>query len=188
MEKYSYIDKPKKQTGAKILNAVLIAIIILLVITLIIFTTTLTTITVDGKSMFPTLVDGDRLILIKYGYTLQQGDIIVFTREGHNNVKRILGLEGDVIQFDLENMIWVVNGTPYEEEYIEDGYSDNYFSMSSKDVLNEIFSQEGLVVPQGKMFVLGDNRNIQGGGISMDSHTYGVWDTSTIMGKVIKIY
>ncbi|MDE6372282.1 MAG: hypothetical protein K2L61_01920, partial [Clostridia bacterium] len=60
VEKYSYINKPQKQTGAKWLNILLVLIIVVLAVTLIVFTTTLTTITVDGKSMFPTLVDGDR--------------------------------------------------------------------------------------------------------------------------------
>lgn len=187
VEKYSYIDKPKKQTGAKILNVILILIIVILAVTLIVFTTTLTTITVDGKSMFPTLVDGDRLMLVKHGYKLNRGDIVVFTREERNNVKRILGVEGDVIQFDLENMKWVVNGEPCDEEYIEGGYSDNYFNMTGKDILDDIF-KDGLTVPQGHIFVLGDNRNIQGGGVSMDSHIYGALDTSKIIGKVIKIF
>ena len=186
VEKYSYIDKPKKQTGAKWLNVVLVLIIVILAITLIVFTTTLTTITVDGKSMFPTLVDGDRLMLVKHSYTLNRGDIIVFTRENRNNVKRILGLEGDVIRFDFDNMTWVVNGEAYDEEYVDGGYSKNYFDMSPQSM--EIFTQEGLTVPQGHVFVLGDNRNIQGGGISMDSHIYGALDTSNIIGKVIKIF
>ena len=115
---------------------------------------------------------------------LNRGDIIVFTRDNTNNVKRILGLEGDVIKFDLENMTWIVNGEPYEEAYVEDGYSDNYFNSS----ISEIFTEQGLTVPQGQIFVLGDNRNIQGGSVSMDSHIYGTLDTSTIIGKVIKIY
>lgn len=186
VEKYSYIDKPKKQTGAKWLNVVLVLIIVILAITLIVFTTTLTTITVDGKSMFPTLVDGDRLMLVKHSYTLERGDIIVFTRENRNNVKRILGLEGDVIRFDFDNMTWVVNGEAYDEEYVDGGYSENYFAMSPQSM--EIFTQEGLTVPQGHVFVLGDNRNIQGGGISMDSHIYGALDMSNIIGKVIKIF
>lgn len=184
VEKYSYIDKPKKQKGPMLLNAILISVIIILLVVLILFTTILTTITVDGKSMFPTLVDGDRLMLVKYGYKLNRGDIIVFTREGRNNVKRILGLEGDVIKFDMENMTWLVNDTPYDEEYIEGGYSDNYFVSSVK----EIFSDEGLTVPQGHIFVLGDNRNIQGGAVSLDSHIYGAVNTSNIIGKVIRIY
>lgn len=183
VEKYAYIDKPKKKASAIIINVLLILIIILLVTVIILFTTLLTTITVDGKSMFPTLVDGDRLMLLKHGYTLNRGDIVVFEREGRNNVKRIIGLEGDVIRFDRQTMTWIINDEPYEEDYVEGGYSGNYFSMAVK----EIFSDEGLVVHKGEMFVLGDNRNIQGG-VSVDSHIYGTCDTSTIIGKVIKIY
>ena len=91
----------------------MLVIIVLLAVALVIFTTLLTTITVDGKSMFPTLVDGDRLILLKRGYKLERGDLIVFNRQGRNNVKRIIGLEGDVIKFDKENMVWIINDEPY---------------------------------------------------------------------------
>ena len=69
---------------------------------------------------------------------------------------------------------------------VEGGYSENYFSMSPSGM--EIFTEEGLTVPQGHVFVLGDNRNIQGGGVSMDSHIYGALDMSNIIGKVIKIF
>lgn len=184
VEKYSYIDNKRRTSGIKALNIALAVIIVLLITVLILFTTVFTTITVDGKSMFPTLVDGDRLMLLKHGYTLQRGDLIVFKREGRNNVKRIIGLEGDVIRFDRDVMVWTVNGKEYTEDYVEGGYSDNYFSMSIK----EIFTEEGLTIPQGHVFVLGDNRNIQGGGISVDSHIYGALTVDNIIGKVIKIY
>lgn len=161
----------------------MLVIIVLLAVALVIFTTLLTTITVDGKSMFPTLVDGDRLILLKRGYKLERGDLIVFNRQGRNNVKRIIGLEGDVIKFDKENMVWIINGEPYVEEYVEGGYSDNYFISSPSQLFDE-----GVTIGPGQLFVLGDNRNISDGKVSIDSHIYGALDEATIIGKVIKIY
>lgn len=182
VEKYSHIDNSKSQSRLKWLNIFLIVIIILLSAALIIFSTLLTTITVDGKSMFPTLVDGDRLVLLKKGYSLERGDLIVFKREGRNNVKRVIAIEGDVIKFDKENMVWIINDVPYQEDYI-DGYSDNYFVSSPSAIFNE-----GIKVEEGQIFVLGDNRNIQDGKVSIDSHIYGALDKSAIIGKVIKVY
>lgn len=184
MDKSSYIDKSKRQKAAVILNVVLTVIILVLLAVIILLSTTVTTITVDGKSMFPTLMDGDRLVLLRHGYTLNRGDIIVFTREDRNNVKRILGLGGDVIQFDMDSETWIVNGAPYAEEYIEGGYSNSYFSMMIPDILSE----DGLTIPEGHIFVLGDNRNIQGGGVSLDSHIYGTLEVNNVIGKVIKVY
>ena len=183
VEKYSNIENSKKQTRLKAFNAFLLVILVLLAVALVIFTTLLTTITVDGKSMFPTLVDGDRLILLKRGYKLERGDLIVFNRQGRNNVKRIIGLEGDVIKFDKENMVWIINGEPYVEEYVEGGYSDNYFISSPSQLFDE-----GVTIGPGQLFVLGDNRNISDGKVSIDSHIYGALDEATIIGKVIKIY
>ena len=84
----------------------------------------------------------------------------------------------------MKNTTWFVNGKEYDEKYVEGGYSDTYSNMS----MDEILSEDGYTVPKGHIFVLGDNRNIQGGGVSLDSHIYGALDTSKIIGKVIKIY
>ena len=181
-------DKSAKQKAAIALNIIFAIIIVILLVLIILFSTTFMTITVKGNSMLPTLEDGDKLMLLKHGYKLSRGDIIVFKKDDVNNVKRILGLEGDVIQFDLENETWIVNGNAYEEDYIKDGYSENYFSLSDNEVFDAIFSEEGFIVPEGHLFVLGDNRNIQDGYVSVDSHTYGALNTSNIIGKVIKIY
>ena len=188
MEEYSYIEKPKRLKSVVVINVIFAITVVTALVVVILFSTTFMTIAVVGNSMSPTLKNGDKLLLIKHGYKLNRGDIVVFQREDSNNVKRILGLEGDVIQFDLDNMTWIVNGEVYKEEYIEGSYSDNYFYMSKTEVKEAIFSKKGLVVPQGHMFVLGDNRNIQEGNVSIDSHVYGTLDTSSIMGKVIKIY
>ena len=181
-------DRSAKQKAIVALNVAFAIIIVILIVLLVLFSTTFMTISVKGNSMLPTLENGDKLMLLKYGYRLRRGDIIVFKKDDKNNVKRILGLEGDAIQFDLENMTWIVNGKPYNEEYVKDGYSENYFNLSENSVFDAIFSDEGLVVPAGHVFVLGDNRNIHDGNISVDSHTYGALDTSNIIGKVIKIY
>ena len=181
-------DRSAKQKAVIALNVVFAIIIAILLILIILFSTTFMSITVKGNSMLPTLEDGNKLILLKHGYKLNRGDIIVLKKDDRNNVKRILGLEGDVIQFDLDEMTWIVNGKKYEENYIKDGYSENYFSLSDNEVFEAIFSKEGYVVKQGHVFVLGDNRNIHDGKISVDSHTYGALNTSNIIGKVIKIY
>ena len=88
-----------------------------------------------------------------------------------------------MIKFDKENMVWIINGEPYVEEYVEGGYSDNYFISSPSQLFDE-----GVTIGPGQLFVLGDNRNISDGKVSIDSHIYGALDEATIIGKVIKIY
>lgn len=103
---------------------------------------------VYGTSMAPTLDSYDLLLINKLLYkveNLTHGDIVVFKfePEGMNMIKRVIGIEGDTVE--INNGIIYVNGTELEEGYIYDT------DISSKDLK--------IVVPKGKIFVLGDNRN-----------------------------
>lgn len=107
-------------------------------------------VSVDGKSMNPTLQNGDIMILQHAFYIPKVGDIVVCESPGFAEgrlVKRVIGVPGDVLEFDFENGIVRRNGTVLDEKYI----SEKTF--------------EGLGCPQtvrvkvGTCFVMGDNRN-----------------------------
>lgn len=196
IEKYSYIpdmqddNNAKKEKRYKIANIFLIAIIVVLVVFLIVFSTAFTTMTVSGDSMYPNLQNNDKIFLQKFGYKLTYGDMVVFPRKDSsgkeiNAVKRIIAMGGDTLSFDPVNKKWILNGTPLDEPYFDGEYSDSYFAYG--DYVEALFG-EGITVPEGYLFVLGDNRNIQGGGISVDSHIYGPISSSDVIGKVIKVY
>lgn len=100
---------------------------------------------VQGSSMFPTLVEGDRLIVNKIGYTIGEpdyGDIVILSySDSVEYVKRVIGKGGDTIE--IKNMVVYRNGEPLEEDYINtDPYED--------------FAK--VTVPEGTYFVMGDNR------------------------------
>ncbi|MBU4438589.1 MAG: signal peptidase I [Acetobacterium sp.] len=100
---------------------------------------------VQGSSMFPTLVQGDRLIVNKIGYTIGEpdyGDIVILSySDSVEYVKRVIGKGGDTIE--IKNMVVYRNGEPLEEDYINtDPYED--------------FAK--VTVPAGTYFVMGDNR------------------------------
>lgn len=187
VEKYSYI--PEKPTSKKyvVLNIILFAVIIVLLVLIILFSTALTTMTVSGNSMYPNLHDGDKLFLLKFGYSLDYGDIVVFSRQSNdemsiNVVKRIIALSGDTLKFDKTTNQWIVNGQPLNEPYFNGEYSIDYFDKTHD---NQLFEQ-GITIPEGCIFVLGDNRNNQGA-VSQDSHIYGPIQTSSIIGKVVYV-
>lgn len=196
IEKYNYIPDNKKQKKYTAVNILLIALIVILIAVIVLFSTVFTTVTVDGESMYPTLVNNDKLFLQVYGYKLTYGDIVVFTRKNSegktiNAVKRIIALGGDTISFDCESFKWIVNGSPLDEPYFDGTYSDNYFdTLYDKDALYG----EGITIPDDFLFVLGDNRNIKKDSdstqspISVDSHIYGPIPTDSIVGKVISVY
>ena len=105
---------------------------------------------VDGASMNPTLWDGDKLIVWGAGYTPQRGDVVIvddYTTYGRPLVKRIIAKGGDTISIDYTSGTVAVNGEVLEEDYIAEPTFLGY------DV------QFPYTVPEGELFLMGDNRN-----------------------------
>jgi signal peptidase I len=126
---------------------------------------------VDGSSMIPTLHNGEFVLVNRLAYRtgeMQRGDIIVFrsTNEADLDlIKRIIGLPGDDVL--VQNGQVFVNGQPLSEPYIAapPRYSGEWR------------------VPEGNIFVLGDNRND-----SSDSHQWGMLPVGNVIGKAVLIY
>jgi signal peptidase I len=115
-------------------------------------------------SMQPTLVEGQRLIVIKTLYTPQRGDIIVLyppTETTRQYVKRLIGLPGDTVE--IKNNLVYVNGVALKEPYIKAAPA---YVMAAK------------TLPPDAYFVLGDNRNN-----STDSHFGWTVTRENIVGK-----
>ena len=132
---------------------------------------------VVGPSMYDTLVDGDRLVLVSNVlYTEpEQGDIIVASKNAFRNgeciVKRVIATEGQHVDIDFAAGIVYVDGEALDE---------------SLYITGETTRREGmrfpLVVEEGHVFVMGDNRDD-----SMDSRdpAIGLIDEREILGKVV---
>ena len=126
---------------------------------------------VDGSSMLPTLHDGEFVLVNKLAYrtgTPGRGDIIVFRSTTEANldlIKRIVGVPGDQIRIGGGRVS--VNGQALDEPYIN--AAPNYSGEWR--------------VPQGYLFVLGDNRND-----SSDSHMWGYLPEDNVIGKALLIY
>ncbi|MDO5707381.1 MAG: signal peptidase I [Andreesenia angusta] len=122
--------------------------------------------------MFPTLHENDRIFVNKIVYRLKEpkrGDIITLhapDRENTEYIKRIVGIPGDNIKIRDGKVI--LNGEVLKEDYIEPG---SYTETHQGDEWN---------VPEGKVFVLGDNRAF---GASKDSRSLGLIDSSEIVGR-----
>jgi signal peptidase I len=117
---------------------------------------------VFGNSMLPTLREGERLIISKLFYTPEPGDIVMFTKAGvHPDpnqpdrdaplVKRVIAVAGQSIRIDRDaGTVWV-DGVEQNEPYIADVIHSNF----GQGWLPE----QGATVPEGCVFVMGDNRN-----------------------------
>ncbi len=158
-------------------KALLIAISLAVIIRYFLFAP----IVVDGLSMMPTLHNGDRMIVNKIGKP-DRFDIIVFhAPEQKDYIKRVIGLPGDKIEY--KDDILYVNGEPYEEPYL-----DTYKKQIADGPLTEDFTLqdtpgESEVVPEGEVFVMGDNRRF-----SKDSRHIGTVSLDEVIGNTSLVY
>ena len=126
---------------------------------------------IPSESMVPTLEVGDRVIVAKFVYRFSEprrGDIVVFQGIGgetENLIKRVVGVSGDRIR--MQNGVLFVNQKQQKEPYL------NANSPSSG-------SFGPVVVPEGHVFVMGDNR-----GNSADSRVFGPVPLENLKGKAI---
>lgn len=118
---------------------------------------------VNGESMFPTLEDGDIMILDVIGYHingLKRFDIVVVDQGNELIIKRVIGLPGETVEY-REGRLYI-DGKEYTSY-------DNY-AIDTADYSKKI--------PEGEYFVLGDNRTN-----SVDSRVFGSFSGDYILGK-----
>ena len=139
-----------------------------------IFTFGIRLIGVDGHSMLNTLQHDDRLLVVNpiFYHDYQYGDIVILRKNGvfDNDpiVKRVIAVGGQTVDIDFDAGVVYVDGEALEEDYIRE----------------PTYTAEGtefpLTVPEGSIFVMGDNRNG-----SSDSRDYrlGTVDTRYVIGK-----
>lgn len=161
-------DKTNPSTTLKTVFEWMSSLIAALVAVAVAFCFLFRIVTVDGESMMNTLQHGDNLIMISRFYELERGDVIVINyRDDEPLIKRVIGMEGDVIDIDDFGQVYV-NGDALEEPYIRDGITS---TMGAK---------MPYVVPQGTLFAMGDNRLE-----SKDSRMLGAFSTSDVLGEVV---
>lgn len=153
-------------------------IVMAVVLVAVAFTFVARVITVDGVSMEPTYYNGDRVLVTKLAGQARQGDVVIVVGALEEPIiKRVVATEGQTVDFDPEMGEVTVDGQPLPGSVfgIEDGIT---FVPDLPGMVME-FPQ---TVPEGCVFVLGDNR-----GNSTDSRfvTVGMVDQRNILGKVV---
>lgn len=170
------------------------SILIALIIALFIRTFIVQAYKIPSGSMIPTLLIGDYLLVNKLSYGLRnpikddflyewslpkRQEIVVFTYPADKNldfIKRVIGLPGDTVE--IINKKVYVNGAPLEEPYVQFTDKEIYpKDISPRDNFGPV------VVPQGHIFVLGDNRDQ-----SYDSRFWGFVPLHSLKGKALIIY
>ena len=170
------------------------AIIIAILIAVVVRTFIIQAYKIPSRSMVPTLLVGDHLLVNKFIYGVkvpffrktiipitnpQRGDIVVFIYPKDSSkdfIKRVIGVGGDTIE--IKNKIISINGKQYSDAY--GIYSDKITypsSMQPRDNFGPV------TVPPESLFVMGDNRDE-----SLDSRFWGFVELKDVEGKAFIIY
>ena len=170
------------------------AIIIALILALFIRTFVVQAFKIPSGSMLPTLLIGDHLLVNKFIYGVrlpltateivpleepQRNDIIVFKFPQDPDldyIKRVIGIGGDTVE--SRDKVIYVNGKLFNDTY---GFHQDNTVISGAVNPRDNFGP--VTVPEGKVFVMGDNRDN-----SYDSRFWGFVDEKAILGKALIIY
>ena len=138
---------------------------------------------VSGDSMLNTLYNNEMLIVSDVLYTPERGDIIVFHQTGDLNepvVKRVIATEGEWIDIEAGSnglVVTIYDSNKENPQVLQEDYA-NYF----KGVGYYNYTEYPVKVPEGCIFVMGDNR---GNSLDSRSDSIGFVDVRRVLGKVV---
>lgn len=152
-------------------------LVVIMAVFVLMFTFVARIIVVSGPSMEDTLWGGDLMLVWSLVYEPRQGDIVVLTQESYQEdsiVKRVIAVGGQSVDIDYYSGKVYVDGRPLEETYIKERMQVPHYGEG----LNHV------TVPEGCIFVMGDNRNN-----SADSRypDIGIVDTRCVIGRGVAV-
>ncbi len=200
---YKTIVAKVRHYSVEVLKTALVA----LVITAVLKSAVVEATQIYGASMTPTLMEGDYVFVNKFKYGLHlpfkdkmafvwsspdRGDVVTLlppekSHAGKDKtyIKRVVAIAGDRVEMIDARLF--INGSPVESQQ-----SDRYDFIYTESLDGKVFSVvksnpvshfEPIIVPEGSVFVIGDNRDN-----SYDSRDWGPLPVENIKGKAVIIY
>lgn len=158
-------------------------IVVAIAVVIILFTLVFKIITISGDSMLNTLHDGEKILISNLFYEPERGDIVVISRNTDNStkltsqetciIKRIIATEGQVVDINFKTGIVSVDGVDLSEDY----------TFTKTNVKGDV--EFPVIVPEGHVFVLGDNRNNSSDSRFSTLGDNGMVDERNILGRAV---
>ena len=181
MEKKKYIGRPSaaqleaeikrvryRSQYASVLKSTVYSLVIVAAFAVLVATLWLPVLQIYGSSMNPTLYDGDILVSVKSS-DFRRGDVVAFYYNNKILVKRVIAVQGEWVDIDDEGNVYV------NEEKIDEPYvSDKARGECNIDLPYQ--------VPDSRIFVMGDHRNVS---IDSRSTSIGCVSDEQIVGKLV---
>lgn len=165
-EGFSLEEQEQRSSFGLTVGIILIALVVAVAVNKLVIQSMM----VMSGSMEPTLHIGEKILINRLAYKNQapvRGEIIEFlVPSGQDFTKRVIGVAGDKVE--VRQGLVYINDQPIDEPYIAEPANYSYGPVT---------------VPEGDLFVLGDNRNQ-----SDDSHSWGCLETNKVVGQVIAVY
>ena len=168
-------DKDETITVSELLFEWAGAIFTALIVVLLILTFFVRQVTVSGGSMNDTLKNDDRLLVTNFMYTPKNGDIVIISHGSSYSdpiVKRVIAVGGQRLDINYDTNEVIVDGVVQYEPYIK----GKTRQLSNSTSLEEY----GNIIPEGYIFVMGDNRE---GSLDSRSKDIGLIPVSNVIGK-----
>ena len=159
-------------------------IVVAFIILMLVFTFVLRKNTVVGSSMYPTLEDGEHVIVnvaASYLTDIERFDVVVVHSPDNKDlwVKRVIGLPGETISY--QDGILYVDNKEIEEPFLDKNYAEQVVKQQQLKTFTQDMAP--VTLKDNEYFLMGDNRNN-----SMDSRSVGPFTRDKIIAKGMLIY
>lgn len=178
-------EKPREKTSAlSFLVEWLEVLVTAIIAVVVVFTLIFRVATIDGSSMNTTLLENQMVVISNFNYTPKYKDIVVISRNVENSletqstskgpiIKRVIAVGGQTVNIDFETGTVYVDNEPLKEDYISTP------THARGDVNFPLY------VPEGYIFVMGDNRMISLDSRSSSIGEGGLVDTRYVLGRAV---